>query len=710
MIKHIFSVLLLSAVISTAHAQTTRISTSEANGNAAYNNLLYADALQYYRQAHRSAKSEQASQQLAAKIADCFWQLRNYDSAYRWYASIPSATLAANKKDKIRFAELSANMSKYKDAVQHLSNESGYADRAAGFNRTHKMTRDSVHWSIQYLDGINTDYFREFSPVLIDSQLIWTTNQPKSFSTNGVMGWDNRGYNRLMKIADLASLSPIALPDRHLIDLAAIDTNRPARMAKHFAMADAELNARVSIPPSLAEKLRKIQTMATPLEYGGKLKYNVAHASYSANGKQLVMTANLQGNINNATRMLSIAASTLNGITFTQPGFVLEQSLEYSNMHPAVHPDGNVVVFSSNRLGGQGGFDLYMMTKDENGNWKNPTLVTGVNTIGNELFPTFGADGKFYFSSDGLPGLGGLDIYTATFANGAVSEIMHVSYPLNSAFDDFGVTISADGTYGYFSSDRLGTDDVYSFKHDKQTLKISGSIVSKQTKKGKPDVDVTIIQKNDVAKPIKAPAVELNKLHWGTNDIPSLIKDNAPDLTIETVKSDVNGNYSFGVRPNRSYVVIANDGKNPIVTTKVMSPQNTSSFNAGVVEIDDIVEEPKKPEFVTQRFIVYFAFDKADIRQQYAAVLDQVAAVLKANPEVICALDGHTDQFGQEKYNDGLSAKRVEAAKAYLQAAGISADRLKTDSFGEHKLIQLFKNISKAEINRRVEITLKTAN
>lgn len=712
--KYILSAFLLTVSLSVTQAQ---VDPSETKGDKAYSSLLYADALQYYKKAHSKATSES----LTVKIADCFWKLRNYDSAYVWYSALPESAT-----NKFRLAELSANLSKYSEASAMLKSINGYANRAAGFGQTVKMVRDSVQWNVQYLDGINTNYFREFSPVLVDSGLIWTTNQPKTFSVKGIMGWDNMGYNRLLKVTDLNALSPIAIPARNMNN--EDDSKGKKRVSKGYVLADVELLSNVSFPPSLIEKVKAIRAISIPVQSTGKVNYNLAHISYNGANNQLYLSANLQQKLKDTVRTVSIASTVLNGAVFGEPKFILDQSLEYSNMHPAVHPNGSLVVFSSNRAGGVGGFDLYYIVKDENGNWSAPVLIKGVNTLGNELFPSFGADGKFYFSSDAQIGLGGLDIYTATLENGAAQHITHLSYPINSSFDDFGVTITKYGSIGYFSSDRLGTDDLYSFEAAKKTIQLAGVVKSEQTKAGKPNVEVTLIQKNEIPEIAKSVAsADTARANWGTIEVRKIL-EKSPDHVVQVVKTDANGQYQFAAQPNRSYVIMANDGVNPVVTSKEFaltvptgiagSPNvgNTAASSiiakveADLITLKDKIEEPKKPAFEKQQFIVYFSFDKADIRAEYEEVLKKVAALMAANPEVSCSLSGHTDQYGSEKYNDGLSDERVVSVRKYLEGLGVKGEKILTGSYGEKQLIQLIKNKDKAEINRRVEITIKLAN
>lgn len=721
-------------VCTIANAQKSTSNIYEMKGDNAYASILYADAVQIYKKAYLISKSNDASINIAAKIADCYWLMRKYDSAYRWYRLLPAERIAFNPKEKIRFAELKANMLQYKEAATELRGISGYDRRVVGFEQSNKMMRDSIHWKVQFLDGINTDFFREFSPMIVDTSLIWTTNQPKSFSQNGIMGWDNMGYNRLMKVQDLKTITPVATPARALFDLNKSDSNRPKKLAVHYELAESYQLSTITIPPSLVQKLKKIQTIANPVDFASKLNYNVAHATYASTAKTVFISVNQQGKLKNKTRNLSLAYANLNGLHLGLPKFILEQQADYSNMHPAVNAEGTVIVFSSNRVNGKGGFDLYYTQRNADSSWSEPLAVMGVNTVGNELFPSFGANGKFYFSSDAYPGLGGLDIYTASFENGVVKQIRHVSYPVNSSYDDFGLTVMPDGLKGYFSSDRLGTDDIYQYEQEKKPILITGSVRGASSQQKKSGVEVSIVEKEAPTPGVNSAAITkvyTNLTEQEKLDIKKEMTEGLGEVEIDQLTSGFNivadnnkqttgvsGTFSFWAKPNRSYEVIIRDGQNDETKIAVNTNGITGRIDLSpvdmievklepVVEVSKPVDESAPSTLSTSReFIVYFAFDKDVIRQQYADTLDQVVTILKANPNMIVELAGHTDQYGDDPYNNILSDKRVVNVKKYMERGGIEDKRISISSYGEKKLIKLVKSIKKAEINRRVEIRL----
>jgi Tol biopolymer transport system component len=144
-------------------------------------------------------------------------------------------------------------------------------------------------------------------------------------------------------------------------------------------------------------------------------------------------------------------------------------STEYSVGHPTLSQDGKWLYFVSDMPGGYGGSDIYMADILPNGELGTPVnLGSTINTEKHEMFPWVSSQGQLFFSSNGLTGLGGLDIFVAQLdEDGKVKAIKHAGPEINSPKDDFGLIFLSDGTNGYFSSNRdggKGQDDIYSFK------------------------------------------------------------------------------------------------------------------------------------------------------------------------------------------------------------------------------------------------------
>ncbi|MEO6759564.1 MAG: carboxypeptidase regulatory-like domain-containing protein, partial [Saprospiraceae bacterium] len=205
-------------------------------------------------------------------------------------------------------------------------------------------------------------------------------------------------------------------------------------------------------------------------------KFNEAAATFSADGKTIFFTRNnlLEGKTGRDEEGLVKLKIYTGSATQPDQWGQLEAlpfcSDNYSVAHPSLSADGQRLYFASNKPGGYGGMDLYF-SELESGRWGLPiNLGPDVNTEGNEIFPFIHADGRLYFASNGQTGLGGLDIYyTTPKGKGDWNIPVNPGAPLNSTHDDFGITFGADGTWGFFSSDRdggLGRDDIYGFtKH-----------------------------------------------------------------------------------------------------------------------------------------------------------------------------------------------------------------------------------------------------
>lgn len=229
------------------------------------------------------------------------------------------------------------------------------------------------------------------------------------------------------------------------------------------------------------------------LKIFNKLQYNVGHATASAAASKMYLTVNRQGKIsNNTTRSLGIVEADIMGNYIANPVFLPLWSTDTidSNeviLHGAIDPTGQYLVFSSNRSYGKGDFDLYFTRKDLDGKWSIPEPMEELNSAGNEVFAAFSSNGEFYFSSDGRGGLGGLDIYKVktTFAPYGKGLIFgtpeHLSFPINSNHDDFGLVTGAENQKGYFTSDRYGSDDIFSFDFNKQYVSLSGSVIDRST-------------------------------------------------------------------------------------------------------------------------------------------------------------------------------------------------------------------------------------
>ena len=316
--------------------------------------------------------------------------------------------------------------------------------------------------------------------------------------------------------------------------------------------------------------------------------------------------------------------------------------------HPAVSPDGEWLYFVSDMPGGKGGLDIWRMRLTANGPVGVENLGEPINTPGDEMFPTFRPNGDFYFSSDGHPGFGGLDIFIATVGEDGKYHLSHPGYPLNSQGDDFGMTFQGQLNQGFFSSNRgdgRGWDHIYSFYNPEIVQTIRGWIYEQD-------------------------GYEL------TAGEARIVGTDGTNLRLG-VRGD--GSFEYVVKPGVDYIILAMcDGflnhkeeihVDSVKESKVYDLQFPLASISAPVLIDNI----------------FYAFDKATLLPESKNALDSLILMLNENPNITIELSAHTDYRGAEDYNKKLSQKRAESVVKYLINHGIAADRLTAVGYGEEK-------------------------
>jgi peptidoglycan-associated lipoprotein len=329
----------------------------------------------------------------------------------------------------------------------------------------------------------------------------------------------------------------------------------------------------------------------------------------------------------------------------------------YSTGHPTISKDGNTMYFVSDMPGGLGGTDLWM-TQKVDGKWAQPiNMGAKFNTAYNEMFPSLFADTVFYFSSQGHTNLGGLDIFTSVKRNGEWSDPENIGYPINTSYDDFGVSMTDSAVGGLFSSNRGSNtmiDNIYTFKLNDLHFTLNGLVVEKPTQMPLSDVKVELINKATGEK--VADAVTL-----------------------------MDGKFMFKLDRNTDYIVVANkDGyykKSEEVSTvgKKVSEDMNMTLKLEMEKI--IVNKPIAIENI------YYDYDKWDIRPDAAEGLDKLVAMMKEYPAILIELSSHTDSRGRDEYNQKLSERRAQSAVDYIVAHGIEKDRIVARGFGESRLV-----------------------
>lgn len=327
--------------------------------------------------------------------------------------------------------------------------------------------------------------------------------------------------------------------------------------------------------------------------------------------------------------------------------------------HPAVSPDGEYLYFVSDMPGGYGGKDIWRISlKERQGSLVN--LGPDINTEGNDDFPYVRADGTLYFSSDGHPGMGGLDIFRATAVGDPADlrwKVENMGFPINSAGDDFGITFGK-GEDGFFSSNRgdaRGYDHIYSFEYDPVRITIEGLVMDKDE------------------EPVK-------------NAIIRIVGNDGSNQK-EVARND--GSFSFALQRGVKYVMLA--GAKGYLNQKQEFASDSTMEDANYW-VEFILPSISKPSVVEN---IFYDYDKADLRPESKTALNELITVLHDNPNVTIEMASHTDRWGSDAYNINLSERRAKSVVDYLVENGISRDRLQPHGYGKSRPKTVTKRIAR---------------
>ena len=347
-------------------------------------------------------------------------------------------------------------------------------------------------------------------------------------------------------------------------------------------------------------------------------------------------------------RYAEIWSSSRSDATWSKPEKVtISADTLSSYAHPAVSPDGRWLYFVSDMPGGLGGYDIWRARLNGNSIGAMENLGAPVNSSGNEMFPTFRPDGELYFSSDGHPGMGGLDIYRAredTVTGKWTVEIL--PSPVNSSGDDFSMTFEGVHNRGYFSSNRKngrGWDHIYSFEKPEVVHSVFG-YVYEQDGYELPQASVYMVGNDGT------------NINFG-------------------VRAD--GSFEQEIKPGVKYVLLAtcdsflNYKQDFYIDSSDVSTTDTLYFPLPSVNSPVLVRN------------VFYEFNSAKLTDNSRQALDNLTRLLKDNPNTSIELSSHCDYRGNELYNRRLSQHRAESVVDYLIAHGIEPGRLTAVGYGK---------------------------
>lgn len=570
----------------------------------------YYDAAEQYRKAYSQTPSKERSTrgERAQKLAECYRRLNQTNKAIIAYNNV----VRYKKSDSLThlyLGQLYMRNGNYKEAAKQfaIANDSLRGDSLhlrlaqVGLESAQKAPawkKEGSAYTVKKMDLFNSRR-DDYSPMLAgdaDDQLYFTStrNQAQGDELNGITG---------TKSADI-----------------------------FYAQKDEK------------GKWGKPQAIESELNSA----FDEGACCFSPDGKTMYLTQCQTDP--NYPRYARIMISKRSDAAWSKPQeLIISNDTTCSFAHPAVSPDGEWLYFVSDMSGGMGGLDIWrcrLLKDNEIGVVEN--LGAPINTPGDEMFPTFRPNGDFYFSSNGHPGLGGLDIYyIPNYQLSTVNyQLAHPGWPLNSQGDDFGMTFEGKRNQGFFCSNRgdlRGFDHIYSFYNPEIVQTIKGWVYEQDG--------------------YELPAAQVY-----------MVGNDGTNLKL-SVRSD--GSFVQEIKPNVDYALLGtckgflNHQEQIRVQPVKASEEYVLQFPLANISAPVLIEN------------IFYDFNKATLRPESKQSLDQLVQLLNENPNVTIELSAHTDCRGSESYNERLSQQRAESVVGYLIAHGIASDRLTPKGYGE---------------------------
>lgn len=578
------------------------------------------------------------------RLADSYYYIKQYELAENWYARIVNQK-DASQPARLRYAEVLKQQGKYTEAkaqyseyIKAYGEDENLLKAIVGADSAVLWMKNPTRHQLKNESHINTSR-AEFSVVPTSGGFLYA-GEPSSLLENK-SGMTGQAYLKIYT-------------------------------------AEQQQDGTLNYPNILSESFNNSMYHIGPISTNATEDVLFVTRTYTGKDAEQFKALGSKWKKQN----LELRIYRKNGDHWIEENFPYNNVKEYSLGHAVLSKDEKTLYYASDMPGGFGGVDIWFSELQESGEWGAPQNVGSVvNTNGDEMFPSIFGN-AMYFASDGLIGMGGLDIFRAVGSKRVFSEPINLGYPINSPSDDFAfvqVSESEQGAYGYLSSNRTGgagSDDIYAYTYRKPKITIILEGVTRDKSTG----EVLI-----------GTSVSLRELEG---------RIVAKDIT------DGNGMVRFQVEPNTDFRMLG----------EKQGYLSDSLHIAGINVIRDTVVRytlllqpvfKKGDKFVLEN--IYYDFDKHNIRPDAAKILDKLVATMRDNPTLRIELSSHTDSRGADSYNMKLSQRRAQSAVDYIVNSGIARDRLVAKGYGESRLVNKCKNgvqctPAEHQANRRTEV------
>lgn len=622
---------------------------AEKEGNKEFENLAFIEARQSYLKA---ANNGYKSDQLLKNLADSYYFNADYKNAAKWYGQLFYSTENMDPEYMYRYALSLKSDKRYlaSDEVMEMFYATKGEDYRANLYINERNYLEEIEMQSGRFEIINVDFNSElsdFAPSYYQGSLIYSSNRNERHATKRVHDWNEQPFLDLYK-----------------------------------------LNSIEVLETSSSKFNKQINSI-----------YHESTAVFTKDGLTMYFTRNNYTNKdykqddNGTNRLKLYRATRVDGESSDWNVKELPfNSDQYSVAHPALSPDEKTLYFASDMPGTNGLSDLYKVAINDSVFGEIKNLGNTINTEGRETFPFVSKDNKLYFSSDGHPGLGGLDVFVSEFNDDStLGEAFNLGRPINGTEDDFTFIMDSDTSLGYFASNReggVGDDDIYSFKMYRPLISkcqqsINGVVLNKEN--DQPIANATVF----------------------------LLDENNKVINEKTSRAD--GSFDFALDCGQIYSIRSTKETYSPAEKVFNTPNITGSVERTLfMKQQDDLPAPLGTDIAPLLGIniIYFDLDKSFIRKDAEVELRKVIDFMNVYSKVNIDVRSHTDSRNTNQYNIDLSDRRAKSTIEYLvNVGGISRSRLTGQGYGETQLRNKCSDgvpcsESEHQLNRRSEFII----
>lgn len=624
-----------------ATAQTKPLAKAENN----YNEYAYIDAITTFE---KVAEKGYVDEKMLQRLGNAYYFNGELTKALKWYEALFAMNMQQEPEYYYRYAQSLKASGNYQKADETLEtfNTLIKADKRGQLFDSNKNYLEQIKLNSGRFEisdaGINTRY-SDYGSSFLNNKIVFASARDTGGIVKKTFKWTNKSFTNLYS-AELKSDGTIGKPERF----------------------DRKVNS----------------------------KFNESTPVFTKDGKTMYFTRNnflkgKRGRDEERITLLKLYKADFIDNKWTNLKELPFNSDQYSVAHPALSNDEKKLYFASDMPGTYGQSDLFSVTINDDGTFGTPqNLGSSINTEGRETFPFISGDNEMYFSSDGRPGLGGLDVFvTKLNTDNSFETIENIGAPINTGQDDFAFIIDSENRKGFFSSNREGgngNDDIYQFLETKKLSceqSLTGTVVDAQNNNILPNAKVILLD--------------------------------AQFQVVKELTTGTDGSFAFEVNCGQSYYIRAAKEEYETKETPISIATSTGKTNL-VIALDKRIKpiEPGNDLAKTLDIpMIYFDLDKSFITKQAAFQLEKIVAVMKEYPKMKIDVRSHTDSRQTAQYNLALSDRRAKSTMQWLIKNGIAKNRLVGKGYGEAMLInKCYDGVDCTEeehqLNRRSEFII----